>query len=365
MKKIRVLHVCDALDKGGLEEVIYNLVKNTNSQEFEVGVAYFKGGVVADRLKEKGFNCQEINETNKYSRIQQLKNYIKEGKFDIVQAHFCFHGILAAKLAGVKVIETTHNTYHFFENPWGRTKYSFYLNLVNSVVSVSKAVENFNLTNFKVLNKKKCTVIRNSIDSERIIPTERSKEDLKRELGLPENAFVISTLSRLDVQKGIEYFIEAAKMLNQKYENLVFLIPGEGAEPYSQTLKKQAEGINNIRFIGHVSKVNELFKVMDVYAMTSLWEGAPLTLLEAMAYGKPVVVTNVGNTAEVIQDNMNGFIVEKKDVNAFVERLSRFIEDPTKRFELEQQAQKDFNEKFSNHIMISNYKQLYLSLLEG
>ncbi|MEH7332811.1 glycosyltransferase family 4 protein, partial [Neobacillus drentensis] len=263
----------------------------------------------------------------------------------------------------VKVIETTHNTYHFFENPWGRTKYSFYLNLVDSVVSVSKAVEKFNLANFKVMNNRKYTVIRNSIDSERIIPTERTKAELKKEFGLPEDSFVVSTLSRLDVQKGLEYFIEAAKTLNQKYKHLVFLIPGEGGEQYSQSLREKAEGVSNIKFIGHVSKVNELFKVMDVFAMTSLWEGAPLTLLEAMAYGKAVVVTNVGNTAEVIQDNVNGFIVEKKDVSAFVERLSRFIENPDKRSELEQQAKKDFTEKFSNQIMISHYKQLYKSLL--
>lgn len=363
MKKIKVLHVCDALDKGGLEEVIYNLVKNTNDEEFEAGVAYFRGGVVADRLKEKGFSCKEINETSKLTRINELKNYIKSEKIDIVQAHFCFHGILAAKLAGVRVIETTHNTYHFFENPWGRTKYSFYLNLVDSIVSVSKTVENFNLANFKVKDTKKYTVIRNSIDSERIIPSERSKAELKQKFGLPENSFVISTLSRLDVQKGLEYFIEAAKQLNQKYDHLVYLIPGEGSEQYSESLRKKAEGLSNIRFIGHVSKVNELFKVMDVYAMSSLWEGAPLTLLEAMAYGKAVVVTNVGNTAEVIQDGVNGFIVEKKDVDSFVERLSRFINQPEKRAELENKAQKDFTEKFSNQIMISHYKKLYKSLL--
>ncbi|ETI69673.1 glycosyltransferase family 4 protein [Neobacillus vireti] len=363
MKKTKVLHVCDSLDKGGLEEVIYNLVKNTNDQEFEASVACFKGGVVADRLKENGFICNEINEPKNIPRINKLKNYIKEGQFDLVQVHFSFEGILAAKLAGVKVIETTHNTYHFFENPWGRLKYSFYLNLVDSIVSVSKTVENFNFANFKVMNKKKAVVIRNSIDSERVSPTERPKEELKRELGLPENSFVISTLSRIDVQKGLEYFIEAAKMLNQKYDQLVFLIPGEGSQEYSQSLRSIAEGVENIRFIGHVSKVNELFKVIDIFAMTSLWEGAPLTLLEAMAYGKAVVVTDVGNTAEVIQDNVNGFLVEKKDVQAFVDRVTTLIDHPEKRLAIEHQAQQDFTEKFSNQIMISAYKQLYKSLI--
>lgn len=364
MKKIKILHVCDALDKGGLEEVIYNLVKNTNDEEFDVSVAYFKGGVVANRLKEKGFSCHEINGTGKYARINKLKTFIKDGQFDIVQVHFSFDGILAAKLSGAKVIETTHNTYHFFENPWGRLKYSFYLNLVDAVVSVSGAVRKFNLANFKVKNKEKCVVITNSIDSERITPTERSKEELKQDYNLPEDSIIISTLSRIDVQKGLEYFIEAAQLLNKKYNQLIFLIPGEGAAEYSEAIKEKAAGIENIRFIGHVSKVNELFKIMDIFAMPSLWEGAPLTLLEAMAYGKPAVVTDVGNTAEVIQDGMNGYIVEKKDVRAFVDRIITLIENPDKKAEIEKQAQKDFAEKFSNQIMIQRYKQLYRSLLK-
>jgi L-malate glycosyltransferase len=364
MKKIKVLHVCDTLDKGGLEEVIYNLVKNTNDEEFEVSAACFQGGVVADRLRENGFICHEINETKKSARINALKNYIQAGKFEIVQVHFSFDAIKAAKRTNAKVIETTHNTYHFFENPWGRLKYSYYLNLVDAVVAVSTPVKNFNLANFKVFDQKKCVVITNSIDPERIVPTERTKEELKKEFGLPENSLVISTLSRLDVQKGLEYFIEAAKRLNETYNHLVFLIPGEGTEEYSQSLKKLAEGIENIRFIGHVSKVNELFKVMDIFAMPSLWEGAPLTLLEALAYGKPVVVTDVGNTAEVIQDGVNGFIVEKKDVEAFVDRLKILIDHPEKRAAIGQQAQKDFHEKFSNHIMIQKYKQLYRSILK-
>ncbi|MFZ7943810.1 glycosyltransferase family 4 protein [Neobacillus sp. 19] len=363
MNKIKVLHVCDALDKGGLEEVIYNLVKNTNDQKFEVSVAYFQGGMVANRLKEKGFICHEINVAGKYSRINKLKNYIKDEKIDIVQAHFSFHGIIAAKLAGVKVIETTHNTYHFFENPWGRLKYSLYLNLVDTVVSVSGAVQNFNLTNFKVKNRKKCVVITNSIDSERIIPSEEPTTVLKQKYNISENSVVISTLSRIDVQKGLEYLIEAASILNQKYHHLVFLIPGEGNPEYGKQLQEKATGLDNLHFIGHVSKVNELFKIMDIFTMPSLWEGAPLTLLEAMAYGKPVVVTDVGNTAEVIQDGINGYIVPKKDVHAIVDRIITLIENPEKRIQIEMRAQNDFTDKFSNQIMVDKYKQLYESLL--
>ena len=362
MKKIKVLHVCNELDKGGLEEVIYNLVKNSNNDIYDVRVAFFKGGVVSSRLEEKGFKCYEIKSSGKISKVKGFMKLIKVEKIDIVQAHFCFSGILAAKFSGVKVIETVHNTYEWFKNPKGKFKYSFYLNLTDVIVSVSNAVNKFNLEHFNITKKNKCKVITNSIDSERITPTERTKEEIKSEFSIPNDSIVISSLSRIDRQKGLEYFIEAAKKLNKDFNNLVFLIPGTGEKEYTENLKKLAANEQNIIFTGHISKVNELFKIMDIYVMSSLWEGAPLTLLEAMAYGKAIVVTKVGNTSEVINDGENGYLIEKKDIEELYNKISLLIKDSNKRNSFEKKAKQDFNEKYSNEIMISQYQKLYSNL---
>ncbi|WP_028401471.1 glycosyltransferase [Ectobacillus panaciterrae] len=361
---MKILHVSEALDKGGLEEVIYNLVKHTNDADFHVQAASFKSGEVSSRMERNGFAYHDLSAPMKQDRIQKLTDLIKREGFDLVQAHFCFEAIAAAKACGVKVIETVHNTYGFFVNPWGKLKYSYYLNRADAVVAVSDAVKEFNEKHFFLFNKSKQIAIRNSINPERLVPSFRSREEIKKELGIPVNSTVISTLSRLDVQKGLEYFIDTARKLNEQFDNLVFLIPGEGEADYAKHLKEYAKDAANVYFLGHVSQVSDLFAIMDIFVMSSLWEGAPLTLLEAMAHEKPSVVTRVGNTAEVIQDGQNGYLVDAKDTNALTERIKRLLEDEKERQELARQAKEDFYAKFSNDVMIDRYKDLYRELIK-
>lgn len=359
---MKILHVSEALDKGGLEEVIYNLVKNTNEKRFDVRVASFRGGEVSNRLSKQGYLYYEITADSKKERIQELKKLIKREGFDVVQAHFCFEAITAAKACGVKVIETVHNTYGFFVNPWGKLKYSYYLNRADAIVTVSDAVKYFNEQHFYVMKPEKCVSIRNSINPDRLRTSSRSNEEIKQSLGIPEKSLVISTLSRLDVQKGLEYFIDMAKLLNEQFEQIAFVIPGEGNEAYSAQLKERANGIDNIHFIGHTPNINDLFKIMDIFVLSSLWEGGPLTLLEAMAYEKAIVATKVGNTEEVIRDGSTGFLVDSKDAAALAEKVGNLIQDEVLRSRLAEKAHDDFYVRFSNDIMIQKYKQLYETL---
>lgn len=360
---MKILHVSEALDKGGLEEVIYNLVKNTNEKRFDVRVASFRGGEVSDRLSKQGYLYYEISALSKKERIHALKKLIKSEGFDVVQAHFCFEAIAAAKACGVKVIETVHNTYGFFVNPWGKLKYSYYLNRVDAIVTVSDAVLAFNKEHFYVRKPEKYVSIRNSINPERLRMSSRSPEEVKESLGIPEQSLVVSTLSRLDVQKGLEYFIDMAKIVNEAYENIAFVIPGDGDAAYAAQLKEHAKGIDNIHFIGHIPNINDLFTIMDIFVLSSLWEGGPLTLLEAMAYEKAIVATNVGNTAEVIRDGSTGFLVESKNAKALAEKVGTLIQDQTLRSQFAKNAHDDFYERFNNDVMIQKYKQLYETLV--
>lgn len=359
---MKILHVSEALDKGGLEEVIYNVVKHTNDGEFKVQAASFQSGEVSRRLEENGFVYYDLQASSKKERIQRLTELIKRERFDLVQAHFCFEAITAAKACGLKVIETVHNTYGFFVNPWGRLKYSYYLNRADAVVAVSDAVKAFNEKYFFLFQPAKQIAIRNSVNPERLVRSSRSPEEIKHELGIPLKGTVISTLSRLDVQKGLEYFIEAARTLNKQYDDLVFIIPGEGAADYERQLKAAAEGVPNLYFVGHVPDINDLFAVMDIYVLSSLWEGGPLTLLEAMAYEKPIVATKVGIIEEVMQDEQNGYVANCKDADALAGKIGLLLEDETRRQEMARRAKRDFDMNFSNDVMMHAYKELYRKL---
>ncbi|MFX3622957.1 MAG: glycosyltransferase family 4 protein [Ectobacillus sp.] len=359
---MKILHVCEALDKGGLEEVIYNLVKNTKDDRFDVRVAYFRGGQVAERLADKGVVSYELAGATKRERIGKLVELIKREGFDIVQTHFCFEAISAAKKCGVKVIETVHNTYGFFVNPWGKLKYSYYLNKADAIVAVSGAVKDFTEKHFTIFQKNKCSTIRNSIEPERLVRSSRTPEEIKEELGIPQDATVISTLSRLDVQKGLEYFIDAARKLNERFEHVAFVIPGEGEAAYTKQLHAYAADLKNVYFIGHIPNISDLFAIMDIYVMSSLWEGGQLTLLEAMAYEKPIVTTKAGFGAEVIRDGQSGYVVDIKDARALAERIWELLEDEQKRLRMAKEAHRDFYKNFSNDVMINSYKQLYMRL---
>lgn len=171
--------------------------------------------------------------------------------------------------------------------------------------------------------------------------------------------------------KGHLFFLEAAKLINRKFDNVKFIIAGDG---YSRgELKKMTRELDlekNVRFIGAFDNIADIMNQIDIFVLSSLTEGMPLVLIEAMAYGKAVVATKVGGVNELIRDGETGFLVPPGDSGALAEAIGKLITDQQKRRDFSSETIRRFKDVFSSEKLIPKIELLYNSssknlLLEG
>jgi len=205
-------------------------------------------------------------------------------------------------------------------------------------------------------------VIYNGISGQRY----KLEEDpgFRRSLPVEPGDFICGTAVVLSEQKGLPYLIEAAKIVCAAEEKIRFLLAGDG--PLRAELEAQAReaGLGDrFTFLGYRSDIPQLVSCFDLYVLSSLWEGLPLCLIEALAIGKPIVATRVGGNPELVQEGVNGYIVPPRDPAALAERVLQLYRDDALRRRMGEANVKRFQEEFSLETMIRQYTELYQSMV--
>jgi len=161
----------------------------------------------------------------------------------------------------------------------------------------------------------------------------------RRELGLPAEAPVVGAISRLSEQKGHRYLLDAAARVLARRTDVRFLIVGDGDQ--MEPLRRQAEALGiapAVVFAGHRADVPALLGAIDLFCISSTYEGTPLALFEAMAAGKAIVSTAVDGCREVLADGVTGLLVPPRDPEALAGTLARALDDPALRASLSARA---------------------------
>ena len=174
-----------------------------------------------------------------------------------------------------------------------------------------------------------------------------------------EGKFLIGNIGRLTEQKGMEYFIRAVPAIRAAHPEAQCYIIGAGED--EEKLRKMSEGLP-VKFLGYRSDVQSLMSQLDLIALSSLWEGLPLTPIEAFSVGKTIVATEADGTPEVVADGENGLLVPPRDPAAIAEKINWIMERPAERKRLEKNAKDTFERKFSFDVMAQAYKDYYRSL---
>src|SRR6185437_1329805 len=231
--------------------------------------------------------------------------------------------LLAARLAGVPVVAHVRNPV-----PAG-SGVRFFARRTNCLVSAAE-VHSENLR--KMDGSLRVVTCHDGV--ERVCPHAESAEALRRSL-MNGGEVLVGSLGRLDPQKGFEFLIQAAAIVVAEAPNVRFAIAGEG------NLRRDLEGLinslglqNHFRLIGFRTDFGDFLAALDIYAISSLWEGLPLALLEAMQLGKPAVATAVGGIAEVIQDHVNGLLVPARDFGKLAAAILELVRNPELRWRL-------------------------------
>jgi glycosyltransferase involved in cell wall biosynthesis len=180
-------------------------------------------------------------------------------------------------------------------------------------------------------------------------------------MGASERPIVL-TLARLDRQKGLYYLLEAAALVPEA----VFVLAGEGPEWPALEAQARALGLTKrVILLGYRDDVSDLLASCDVFVLPSLFEGLPLSVLEAMAAGKPVVATAIGGTDEAVVDGVTGLLVPPADPAALAKGIRMVLSDPVLSARLGAAGRARAHEQFSAEAMVRRVSDVYDELLDS
>lgn len=222
-----------------------------------------------------------------------------------------------------------------------------------------------NTLDFTKVKKGNIHIIPFSIEVDKFTNTQNKKTEARDFFNLDTNKFIVGTIGRLDKGKGQEYLIDVIAKLRQANYDIEGLFIGDetkGEEgTYLPFLKEKIQKYNlenHIHFRPHTAQTDLAFAVLDIFAMTSLYETFGMVTIEAMASGIAVVGSNTGGTSELIEDNKTGLLFESKNVEDLANKLKMLLDKPELSKKLINEAQKAVIESYSHKVQIEKIGKL-------
>lgn len=367
---MRVVHMIDSEGMYGAEYVLYNLLPCLRKIGIDAMLACLSptGSAGADlgrALGEKAVPVVYLDERKKISfkGLLSIFRVLRSSRADILHVHgykATILGGMAARIAGVPIISTYHaeagrypelSAYVNLETP--------FLKWANRVIAVSRMIRD-ELIRRGVSETRLC-VIHNGIND----PARLSNKDFSHdvETGTPLRVLCIG---RLIPVKRFDLAIRAISVLRRDFPNVHLTIAGAG--PLHAELQSLAKDLglgDSVSLPGYISETEELFRKSAVFVLTSETEGSPITLIEAMAYGKPIVATAVGAIPEMTTGNAGAQLIAPCNLEQLIDALRRFIADPAYRRESGKLARKRFESCFTAETMAARYGEQYEACLRG
>lgn len=362
MAEQNLLFYTRAMGYGGAEKIVLQMCRAL--KPFVQSITVVSGiGAKVQILDDMGIQFYEIPDFESRSPKVMLKiartllKIIKEEHITIIHTHQRMAAFYIAALGLYRkcvFINTSHNT---FQDKRLLTAFAYHhANLVACGEKVKK-----NLMDTYHFPDSRITVIRNAI-----MPFE---EEMKPEPELSKyrenSCFLIGNIGRLTEQKGMEYFLQAIPIITTRYPMARFLIIGTGENEYEEKLKALAEQLGiweYVKFMGYRADVQNLMSQMDLVVLSSLWEGMPLTPLEAFSVKKTIVATAVDGTVEIIRDGENGYLIPPRNPKAIAEKVIDLIEHPDRRHTMEENGYRTFLTEFSFDVFSQKVLDYYRSL---
>ena len=301
--------------------------------------------------------------------LSNLVSLLHRGRFDLAHCHLIAANLIAKPLAylcGVPVLFNHDQCNDVFRY---RNKGRLWLDrltnrFTDQIIAVSQSTRNF-LLDWEKIPPHKVALIYNAVDLERFFPgSEEQRLEYRRQFGLPETAKVVLGAGRLQAQKNFPGFLEAAVSLSRLLPEVRFVIAGDG--PDRTSLENLAQGLglaDRVKFLGFVTKMRELYLASDVLFFPSFFEGTPMTVLEAMASGLPIVASEIDGTAEILTDGVDALLAPAEQNQIFVQRLATILQDQPLARRLAEQALGKVREHYGAPAMVREVENLYLKHL--
>ena len=381
-EKIRVLHPITRLIIGGAQENTILTAALLNPADWAVtilsGPQTGSEGSLIETAREQGLALEieptlvrEINPLKDLLALLRMMRLMRNGGYTIVHTHSSKAGILgrwAAKWAGVPIIvHTVHGwAHHERQHPLVRAIYIYLekltLPITDKLIAVTSLDINKGLAD-GIGRADNYVTIRSGIELDRFGHPQVPRAETRAALGIPAEAPVIGTVTRLSPQKAPLDFVRAAGRIVQSHPQSWFMMVGDGPlRPDVEALAAELGITDRLVLTGLRRDVPELLAAMDLFTLSSLWEGLPRVLPQAMATGLPIVATACDGSAEAISDGDNGFLVPSSNPDLLAERLCRLLDDSALAARMGEEGRARVAE-FSDRRMVEQIDTLYRELL--
>ena len=357
-----VLHLCESSETGGAESVLIRLVEGLDKNRYRSMVCLLSDGWLKDELEKRRIETVVIPQPHSFDVRWLFRAYrlLKDHRIHVMHSHEFATNVYASFLSwitGVPVVATAHGK-NYYGDRWRRRAAYRFAARHSTMVAVSNDLKRF-LTESIGIPPGDICVVHNGIDLHQYSANEANSA-MRAELGVGSDQRVIGTVGNLFAVKGHTYLLKACKAVASSYPNILVLIAGEGDQ--LGRLQKEAADLGiaaNVRFLGFRDDVPALLHAMDIFVLPSLSEGLPLSILEALALGKPVVATNVGGIPEVVQNGLTGFLVPPRSPEALAEKILLLLRHPVTASDLGRAGRSRVEDAFSIKKMIQEYQCLY------
>lgn len=362
-QRTRLTQVVLSLAQGGSESLARDIAVGVDSSRFSSSVcALDEGGPLLADLESAGIPVRILGRRSGFDwrLMPRLFRIFRRQRVHLVQTHHLaplIYSAAAARLAGAELIHVDHDRFSY--TPDRRRKLRIFAPLCSRIVVIGQDLRDF-FVNEVGLAPSRLSVIHNGVDVRRFSPEIRAT---RAALGLPGEVRLIGHVGRLDPAKDHATLLRAFARVLTVHLRVHLVIVGDGLLRRELHDLAATLGISShVHFLGLRSDVADLLPHFDAFALSSVNEGLPLALLEAMACARPITSTAVGDIPSVIRDGVTGLTFPPGDFNALAETLIALIERSDWATSLGQSARRLVQTSFSLQSTVEHYEALYSTL---
>ena len=368
MKKIKIAHVLGALNSGGAEKIILDLLEKIDKNKFDTALIFWKRGPFYEDFKKiTGLKLIELKSpgNNIFKKslsfirlIFDLKKEQKRNNFDVMHVHLpplnipvSLQKVFNKKL---KLVYTAHsvNIYEEFFTPYIHIKFN---KTFDQITSCSKKVQDY----VEKKQKIKVQTIYNGVKTKEIQQIKKKKNEF-----INEKNFNIVSVGRLTEEKGFDKLINNFKLIKAEIPEAKLYICGDGhLRPNLEKLIKDLKLEKDVKLLGIRKDVYSIMKNCDLFMLLSNWEGLGIVFIEAMACKLPVIGSDVDGIKEVIEHNNNGYLVKNTDEKTITKLVKKYYEDENLRKMHGEKGLEIAKKNFDINKITKEYEEMYVKVL--
>ncbi len=364
-----VAHCLGTLRLAGTEKEVLSFLRYGDPQRFRNLVLLPPGEGPLRGLLEQTGRAEVLDAP---SSIPGRAALFRRLGVDLVHVLASRRDALAGRLAGALVVQKRNLPIRGYASRYVKQPLADRLLtrcLCHGTVTVARALKD-DLVTHGGFDPRRIAVVPNGIETMLYRPGEGEAEAVRVRHGLPtrdSGTLLVGTVARLHPQKGLQHLLASVPAVLEQYPDTLFVIAGEGEEEANlkQAARQLGSAGERIRFLGFESEVPALLSLFDVFALSSLWEGMPFAILEAMAAGRPQVVTDVDGCRELVREGDTGFLVPPEQPALLAEGICRLLGDVELRRRMGGAAQRRAEEAFSPGLSATRLEDVFQALLEG